>query len=359
MKTAARILAGNLAAGLLEPFIYWALVTHPTAEEFWMQMKFSMVYANVIGTLAQTALPALWHCTDTFSRSSIWLFRVSALLAASVAGSFLSVAIFFALGWTARGDLSDQFYGGLKIATLITLTFGCGAMIYHNMRHKLDAATRELRRRETERERALKLATEARLASLESRIHPHFLFNTLNSISALIPVDPEHAERLVERMSRLLRFSLDAGQFGLSGLADELSIVRDYLEIERTRFGDRLRYRIDVPEELRDWRVPPLAIQTLVENSVKYAVSAQRAGAEIAILAHRENGALAIDVADTGPGFALGAVPSGHGIDNLRGRLAALYDGGASMTCMQRDGRFTVSLRVPHTAAETDESVSG
>ena len=358
MKTAARVVAGNIAAGMLVPFIYWALATHPTAEGFWIQVKFSMVYANVIGTLAQIAIPALWHCTDAFSRPAIWLFRVSVLLAASAAGTFLSVAILFALGWTPWEDLSAQFYGGLKIATLITLTFGCGVMIYQNMRHKLDAATRELGRREIERERALKLATEARLASLESRIHPHFLFNTLNSISALIPVDPERAERLVERMSRLLRFSLDAGQRGLSGLADELSIVRDYLEIEKTRFGDRLRYRIDVPGELLDWRVPPLAVQTLVENSVKYAVSVQRVGAEIVIQARRENGVLALEVADTGQGFALGAVPPGHGIDNLRGRLAALYDGAASMTCMQRDGQFTVSLCVPP-ATETDESVSG
>lgn len=357
MKTAARVLAGNIAAGMLVPVVFWALAAHPTAEGFWTEVKFSMVYANVIGTLAQILIPALWHCTDDLSKVSIWLIRLSMLLGASVTGSAIAVGVFFALGWIARDDLSGQFFGGLKIATLITFAFGCSAIFFENLRHKLDAATRELQRREMERERALKLATEARLASLESRIHPHFLFNTLNSISALIPVDPERAERLVERMSRLLRFSLDAGQRGLSGLGDELSIVRDYLEIERTRFGERLRYRIDVPEELHDWRVPPLAVQTLVENSVKYAVSAQRAGAEIAVFARREHGALALEVADTGPGFALGSAPPGHGIDNLRGRLEALYDGTASMTCMQRDGHFTVSLRVP-AAAEADASVS-
>src|SRR5205823_3935058 len=124
-----------------------------------------------------------------------------------------------------------------------------------------------------ERERALKLATEARLSSLESRIHPHFLFNTLNSISSLIQEDPVRAERLIERMAALLRFSLDSTNAGLVPLYQEMKIVRDYLEIERARFGDRLGFEVNIPAEFDRFEVPPLAIQTLVENSVKYAVS--------------------------------------------------------------------------------------
>src|SRR5437764_15089871 len=102
-----------------------------------------------------------------------------------------------------------------------------------------------MRTRQLEEASARKLATEARLSSLESRIHPHFLFNTLNSISSLIREDPVRAERTVERLAALLRYSLDVNARGLAPLRHELKIVRDYLEIEHTRFGERLRYSVE------------------------------------------------------------------------------------------------------------------
>src|SRR5260370_15757962 len=132
------------------------------------------------------------------------------------------------------------------------------------MRSRLEETTLQLRTKELERERALKRATEAQLASLESRIHPHFLFNTLNSISSLIPEDPARAEKLLEQMAALLRFSLDASQSGLVPLSRELKIVTDYLEIERARCGDRLRYHFDVAANAGDAKVPPFACPTLV-----------------------------------------------------------------------------------------------
>ncbi len=146
---------------------------------------------------------------------------------------------------------------------------------------KLQAATLELRTRQVEQERAYKLLAEAQLSSLESRIHPHFLFNTLNSIAALIPSDPQLAEDTVGKLASLLRFSLNANQSGLVPLSQELKIVRDYLEIEKTRFGPRLSYEIAVPETLEDVKVPPLALQSLVENSVKHVVSQRSQGATI------------------------------------------------------------------------------
>ena len=149
-------------------------------------------------------------------------------------------------------DYWPQFLGTVKFAAFLTIAAGLTIGIYGTLRERLEETTLQLRTKELERERALKLATEAQLASLESRIHPHFLFNTLNSISSLIPEDPARAERLVEQMAALLRFSLDANQSGLVPLSSELKIVADYLEIERARFGDRLRYQIDVPAELNE-----------------------------------------------------------------------------------------------------------
>src|SRR5690606_22481923 len=190
-------------------------------------------------------------------------------------------------------------------------------------------------------QRAIGLATEARLASLESRVRPHFLFNALNSAIALIPEDPRRAEDLLERLGALLRSSLDA-QTPLVSLGQELRVATDYLEIERVRFGERLAYEVDVPDELRGIELPAFAIQTLVENSVKYAVSPRKHGARIQIRARRDGARIAIDVADDGPGFTGEIWQPGHGLDALRSRLDALLGARA---------RLIAPTNAPHGAA--------
>jgi LytS/YehU family sensor histidine kinase len=179
-------------------------------------------------------------------------------------------------------------------------------------------------------------------------VHPHFLFNTLNSISSLIPKDPERAERLIERLAALLRFSLETHQGGLVELEREMLIVRDYLEIEQARLGDRLRYHLDPGAGLEAFRLPPLAVQTLVENSIKHAIAPDRAGGEIRVQAARNNGSLQIEVADSGPGgFSMELAPAGHGLDNLRNRLQVLYGDAAELRASRDGGWTTVHLKVP------------
>jgi LytS/YehU family sensor histidine kinase len=255
--------------------------------------------------------------------------------------------VFVTLGWLNPELYWQEFFGSLQIAVFITFLIGGVISMYETLRARLDETTLQLRTKELERERALKLATEAQLASLESRIHPHFLFNTLNSISSLIPEDPARAERLIGQMAALLRFSLDANQAGLVPLASELKIVADYLEIERARFGDRLRYRIDITGDQNGSRVPPLSVQTLVENSVKYAIAPNRAGGEIRIAGARENGQLRLEISDEGPAFALESAPAGHGLDNLKGRLATLFGEHAALTLERRENRNNLTLSVP------------
>ena len=244
-----------------------------------------------------------------------------------------------------------QFWGfykqSLSISLLITVIVGGFIIAYETMRAQLQQTTLELRTRELERERALKLATEARLSSLESRIHPHFLFNTLHSISSLIQDDPKRAERLIERMAALLRFSLDSGQAGLVSLYQKTKIVRGYLEIERARFGDRLRFAVEIPAELDQFEVPPLSIQMLVENSVKFAVAPRREGGTIRVTAARTAGGIELEVWDDGPGFTVESVLGGHGLDKLQARLLTLFtvDSGRGLE-RSRDG-MSIVLSLP------------
>src|SRR5262249_50282261 len=155
------------------------------------------------------------------------------------------------------------------------------------------------------------------------------------------------AERTVEQLSALLRYSLDTHTNGLTRLGKELRIVSDYLEIERTRFGDRLKFTIDVPGALEDLELPPLAIQTLVGDSIKHAISRSRAGGEIRIAARAVDERFLVEVSDDGPGFAASDIQEGHGLDNLRARLASVFAENASLRISAEGGRTTVTLSMP------------
>src|SRR5262249_45255583 len=152
---------------------------------------------------------------------------------------------------------------------------------------------------------------EAQLRSLESRIHPHFLFNTLNSISALIAVNPGRAEQIVGRLATLLRASLDTSNQPLIPLHQELAMVESYVDIERVRLGDKLRGSLAVPAELQSAKVPPMSVQALVENAVKHGIAPKSVGGEVRVTVSADNGSLRIKVRDSGPGFELTAIPVG------------------------------------------------
>src|SRR5207237_8302496 len=178
-------------------------------------------------------------------------------------GTFLACFVLGALGMHHGQPLMRCFAVSFEMNALLTAILGVAMTVYESQRVRLDALTLELRTKELERERDRKMALEARLSSLESRLHPHFLFNTLNAISELMPENPERAERTVERLAGLLRAALDATGRTTVPLARELEIVGDYLEIEKTRLGERLTYGFQVAPEAGACAILPLAVQTL------------------------------------------------------------------------------------------------
>src|SRR6202171_1668292 len=255
----ARVALGNSAIALVPPLWMWS--TGAPWNHVGKSLLMSLVYANVIGTMGHLVVPRVWALSGCRPWPWMWGLRVLSMLSVAIAGSLIASLVFLGLGWIGGDEFWSSYKFDLRICIFLTLAAGTLIGIYESMRHRLDEATLALRTRELDRERALKVATEARLASLESRVHPHFLFNTLNSISSLIPEDPKRAERLVEQMAALLRFSLDSARAGLVPLEREMKIVGDYLDIEKARFGPRLEFEIDVPQDLSGASVPPLAIQ--------------------------------------------------------------------------------------------------
>lgn len=321
--------------------------THPSWHNFLVELPYAFIYAHSIGTLCFIILhrvaPPLYRLPKVYTLAGL----VVALVTIAVIGSIIANGLFVLLGMYGAGEFWPALRFGLKTSIIVTVLVGTTITLFEGLSYSLQEARLALRTKELDEERARKLASEARLSSLESRIHPHFLFNTLNSISALVREDPARAERTVERLAALLRYSLDTGRRPLVPVRQEMRVVHDYLEIEKTRFADRLRYAFEVPEELEELEVPPMAIQTLVENSIKYAVSPSREGGEIRVSARLEEGALVLAVSDDGPGFDLRALQEGHGLENLQDRLSTLFDGAGRLELARRDGRMVVSVVVP------------
>ncbi len=310
-------------------------------------LLFALVYSYSIGTLTGGVMHYFWPRLLATRFPANWLLVGLVLIGTTTAGCLIGVLVLDVLGQVPQGEYWIEFYHAYRISIVLTLVIGVSIILYEVLRQRLADATLQLRTKELEEERARKLAAQAQLSSLESRIHPHFLFNTLNSISSLIPEDPQLAEHTVGRLATLLRYSLDANQHSLVPLRQELNVAREYLEIEKARFGPRLRYSIDVPEQLAECAVPPLALQTVVENSVKHAIAARREGGEVRVAARSEAGSLEIDVTDDGPGFDLERIPPGHGLHNLIGRLDALFGDEARLGTVTRDGRPSVRLSIP------------
>ena len=288
--------------------------------------------------------------TDRFPRM-ILLTQAVVMVCTAVTGSLAAGLVFRVTGLIPEGGYWPEFRSSVPFCIVISLAVGLSISTFETLRYKFQAAQLELRTRQVEQERAYKLLAEARLSSLESRIRPHFLFNTLNSIAALIPSDPVRAEDTVGKLASLLRFSLNANHSSLVPLSQELKIVRDYLEIEKTRFGPRLRYEINVPDALADVKVPPLALQSLVENVVKHVVAERQQGATIQIAGSLagpdDSRRIELEVCDDGPGFSLDEITPEHGLGNLIARLELLFGDAGQLEVTRENEKTVAKLSFP------------
>ena len=209
------------------------------------------------------------------------------------------------------------------------------------------------------RERLEGQASSAQLAMLRYQLNPHFLFNTLNSISTLVLLkQTERANAMLARLSSFLRYTLANEPTAKVTLAQEVETLKLYLEIEKMRFEDRLRPHFKIESETIGARLPSLLLQPLMENAIKYAVTPSESGADIWLTAHREGQGVRIEVADNGDGegAALSASPStGVGLANIRDRLSQAYGAAHRFDTRKNDrGGFSVIIEIPFETGETN-----
>ncbi|MEM9616782.1 MAG: histidine kinase [Pseudomonadota bacterium] len=222
--------------------------------------------------------------------------------------------------------------------------FYFGVNYYLNLRNEMERAVLSAR-----------LADQAQLKMLRYQLNPHFLFNTLNAISTLVlEQDGKQANSMLTQLSAFLRYSLDSDPLQKTSLAEEVRALKLYLEIEKTRFADRLQVKFEIDDEVMDARVPSLILQPAIENAIKYAIAQMEGGGVICITAKREGPMLCMEVCDNGPNAPedpselLRQATTGVGLVNMRDRLLYLYQDRSEFRLKRLDPQgLCVGLRIP------------
>ena len=317
-----------LVGGLYLVFavFYMLAIYYSSAPEYRQRLGWKIVYLDY-PLKALFTLP-IWFLT--FRYFSRWSLRNKVLLN-------LVLLPVWVKGWQwSFYWISDAFFGGGHLrgpgewwdiyipALFYVLQFG----IFHSWKYYQDLRVAEVARAEASR-----MALHSELNALKAQLNPHFLYNAFNTISASTGPGQEHTRDLIAQLSDLFRYQLQAGREHQLPLASELRFVTDYLALEQARFGERLRYEIQVDEPvLYQALIPPLLLQPLVENAVRHGLSPLVAGGSIRISVRAEGSWLRLSVSDDGAGFDSSAVIYGYGIQTTRRRLSLLYQTGLSIT---------------------------
>ena len=316
--------------------------------------------------------PVPWRHAVSHSLADWYLFALLSIPMSGLAGRFaieranwkrragihLAAGVMFSLSWiTARAGIGiwqgpagaasfSTLFGSLLVKTFYFNLFVYGVVVsvahafdYYRKFHEREINTLELEKR----------LTQAKLQALQMQLNPHFLFNTLHAISALVHKDAEAADRMISRLSVLLRYTLESTDAHEVSLKEELAFLDRYLEIEKTRFGNRLSVLHDIAPETLNARVPNLLLQPLVENAILHGIEPQSKPGRIELRAHRDNEQLRIEVRDNGAGLPGGDLASeGVGLANTRARLQQLYGSRQSIEFSNAaEGGLRVRVTIP------------
>jgi two-component system, LytTR family, sensor kinase len=314
-----------LRPGLLEAFL-WALTT---VAIFWLTRRFPLERGRVLRGIAVHLVAAV----------------VIALARAGV-----MVVLGWYVPWVGRRIFIPQFWGTSSQNLLFyALLLGIGHLVLYYRRY---------REREQAAERLARGLTEARLQALKMQLQPHFLFNTLNAISALIPAEAKAARRMLAHLGDLLRSTLEHEETQEVTLREELAFLQPYLEIEQARMGDRLTVSMNVAPETLDARVPHLILQPLVENAVRHGIATRIEPGRVEISASRgpDDRFLELEIRDDGRGVDRDnevRTRRGVGLTNIRSRLEQLYGAEHRFRLVNRgEGGVLVQISVPFRRAE-------
>jgi len=321
----------------LTPFVFAFASRYPFQRQYWL--RYSLVYLaggllfSVAHIIMRGLSPyAVWDTKDHVWASAVWNLQAHT----------------FKIQWPVFRNL---FWN--NVVDDITGTYAPIVLIAHAISYY-----QRLREREQQASLLETQLTKARLRALKSQLQPHFLFNTMHSISALMLTDVRAADRMMTRLSDLLRMSLENDGVQVTRLNRELEFVTGYLEIEKVRFGNRLGVTLDIAPETLDAQVPHLLLQPLVENAVRHGVARLSANGKLRILASRDGNSLHLVIHDNGPGLRdseTSSAKAGLGLRATRDRLQTLYGNDQSLDVRNLpEGGVEVSVRIPFRLVRDD-----
>ncbi len=321
-----------------------ALLAHNAFGVTWSQ---ALAFGVPLGLLAAPlSLSALFLARAMpLTRTAFWQVGVSAVVASVIAASvWASVGRWWWRALSRMGVPGDV----ASSPSFVSLLLGFGALAYLlsvTVHYALQAMEESaaLAHRELQSQIG---AREAELRALRAQVDPHFLFNSLNAVSGLIGHDPERAREMVQRLADFLRSSLTLGAVPRITLAQELALVSSYLEIERVRFGDRLRVRIDMEEGIEEVQTPPLLLQPLAENAVRHGIATCLEGGTVEIDVRQRGGLVWLTVTNPRDPDG-GRRGTGFGLDIVRRRLSGAFGTQAALAVEPSPASYRVSITWP------------
>ena len=332
-----------IADTLIATLLAFLAIMFNDGKHVLFSVSVNFIFTHAIGT----SIYFLTYLTGLFSANYSWRILpawIGTFMLGGWLGTLVALGIIFPLFGTEH-FFDDKRYLVLG-NTFLAVFFGSVVFGYYTLRRKLENTAARLAEKEVNEHRILNLKAKAELEALRAKINPHFLFNTLNSIASLIPVDPHGAEEMVQKLARLFRHTLDASNREVMTLAEELQAIREYLEVEKVRLGERLTYEIKMDDQLAALPLPGMLLQPLVENSVKHGISPSKTGGHIFVSCTAEGERCKIEIMDTGQGFDHMEITQGFGLNSVRERLTLHY-GDRYEFNLQSEGGVQISLSLP------------
>ena len=329
--------------------LYWGLTGFTGGTSGYLQSIF-----NFIGDISLCIL--ITHCYRNFALSKNWhklnaerlvpriipaVFVLGVLFMVLIAIKLYIVRLFFIPNYSVSFRIFFEsagltlFVTGIRLMSIWVLAYH----MYHYAQREINTAK--------DNARLSVIAKEAQLNNLSSQLNPHFFFNSLNNIKSLVIENPESARRAIDLLSDLLRNSLYSKDDKLITIKEEISLVKDYLELEKLRFEERLQINITAQDKLLDLLIPPLSIQALVENAVKHGIDKRKDGGLIEVKVEKEDSFLKISVQNPGE-LRAEEQSSGLGLKNLKERLLLQFNGKAAFNIAGlRDEKVLATILIP------------
>jgi two-component system, LytTR family, sensor kinase len=334
----------------------------PISHEIMWTLALNLIYWYIPALLAPVIMAG---ATNEQLGRQRWPVQVLVHVTGALAYSIVHTAVMMALraAVIAQVGLPGDFPGWwdftlghyLKQLDWLLMTYLFLVGLAHALAYRRESEARALNAAQLETR-----LVEAQLQALQRQLHPHFLFNTLNTISGLIHSDAAAADTMIDRLGDLLRMTLHSSITQEVPLKDELDVLQKYLEIEQTRFGNRLRVSMHIQPETLDAQVPNLLLQPLVENAIRHGIAPNARHGWIEIHADRSDADLTLQIRDSGDGLPperLMALNRGVGLENTRARLEHLYPSAFQFTFTNLDRGFCVTVRIPFQVAELNEPI--